>query len=135
MMAGYEYTPEEINKRENEFLPEKHNEASLVMPKLFYNAGFDVTVTDPPLPNYTWKGDLSAFESLPDINVCEFIGNLGELFKKDKQFDCKSHSDTIVYNEIKNFAILQILIPSLRQTFYSNVKSSTYSDQFYEQGL
>ena len=135
MMAGYEYTPEEINKRENEFLPEKHNEASLVMPKLFYDAGFDVTVTDPPLPNYTWKGDLSAFESLPDINVCEFIGNLGELFKKDKQFDCKSHSDTIVYNEIKNFAILQILIPSLRQTFYSNVKSSTYSDQLYERGL
>ena len=135
MMAGYEYTPEEINKRDQEFLPEKHNEASLVMPKIFHDAGFDVTVTDPPELNYAWRGDLTPLNSIPGINAHEFIGNLDELFKQENKFDCKSRADAIVNKEIKNFAVLQILIPPVRNLFYKNVRSANFADQVYESGL
>ena len=40
--GGYEYTPAEINKRDQESLVQKHREASNLMPTLFKNEGFNV---------------------------------------------------------------------------------------------
>ena len=40
--GGYEYTPVEINKRDNESLVQKHREASNLMPTLFKNEGYNV---------------------------------------------------------------------------------------------
>ena len=40
--GGYEYTPVEINKRDQESLVQKHREASNLMPTLFKNEGFNV---------------------------------------------------------------------------------------------
>lgn len=44
--GGYEYTPTEMNKRADEPLPDKHNESLLVMPNLFANNGYRVTLLD-----------------------------------------------------------------------------------------
>ena len=60
--GGYEYTPEEINKRSDESLEEKQNEALRVMPVLFRDAGYQVTVCDPPYAGYSWIPDLSIFD-------------------------------------------------------------------------
>jgi YidC/Oxa1 family membrane protein insertase len=67
--GGYEYTPEEINKRTNIPLVEKHNQSLIMLPRIFLENGFSVTVTDPPYANYNWKGDLSIFDSWPDIKT------------------------------------------------------------------
>ena len=40
--GGYEYTPAEINKRDQESVVQKHSEASNLMPTLFKNEGFNV---------------------------------------------------------------------------------------------
>ena len=40
--GGYEYTPVEINKRDQESLVQKHREASNLMPTLFKNEGYNV---------------------------------------------------------------------------------------------
>ncbi len=69
LFGGYEYTPEEINKRANETLASKQNEADLVLPVLFAQNGFDTTCCDPIYVNYHYAGDLSIFETYPEINA------------------------------------------------------------------
>ena len=66
--GGYEYTPEEMNKRTTEKLADKHDEALKLMPVLFQNAGFDVTVCDPPYAGYHSIPDLSVFDDYPEIH-------------------------------------------------------------------
>ena len=69
LYGGYDYIPSEMNKRSQEKLVDKHNEAIKVMPKLFLNAGFDVTVLDPTYAGYKWIPDLSVYEDLPEIKT------------------------------------------------------------------
>ena len=69
LYGGYEYTPVEMNKRSAELLVDKHNEALKVMPVLFLEHGYDVTVCDPPYANYHWIPDLSIYDAYPEINV------------------------------------------------------------------
>lgn len=123
LMGGYEYTPENLNKRSSELLKKKFNEASLIMPKLFSDAGFDVTVTDPPYPNFSEKGDLSVFNE-NNLNACELFGKYSTQFKKSINFFTNTSADEVVFSEIKNFSILQILFPFVRNTFYGDFKKS-----------
>lgn len=69
LFGGYEYTPYNINKRENETLVSKHNEALKVMPVLFSQNGYDVTVCDPTFANYEWIPDLSIYDGYPNISA------------------------------------------------------------------
>lgn len=69
LFGGYEYTPSEINKRANDTLKEKHNEALKVMPVLFHGAGYDVTVIDPPYAGYEELYDLSIYDEYPNIRA------------------------------------------------------------------
>jgi len=67
LFGGYEYTPLEMNRRNAVPLVDKHNEALLLMPGIFSKTGYTVTVTDPPYPNYSEKGDLSIFDSYTNV--------------------------------------------------------------------
>lgn len=67
LFGGYEYTPIEMNKRKTESLKEKHNESIKVMPVLFDQNGYEVTVCDPPYVNYEWSSDLSIYDEYPGI--------------------------------------------------------------------
>lgn len=66
--GGYEYTPDEMNSRDSELLVDKHNEALKVMPVLFLENGYDVTVFDPAYANYQDPGDLTIYDDYPDIH-------------------------------------------------------------------
>lgn len=68
LMGGYEYTVDQINLRKDEKLVDKHNEALKMMPVLFDQNDFDVTVFDPIYANYQWVPDLSVFSDYPDIH-------------------------------------------------------------------
>jgi YidC/Oxa1 family membrane protein insertase len=69
IFGGYEYTPAEINRRDTESLVKKHNEALLLMPRLFAEAGYSVTVTDPVYPNYNQGDSLGIYKPWPNIKV------------------------------------------------------------------
>ena len=69
LFGGYEYTPAELNARADEQLVDKHDEALKVLPVLFDENGFDVTVCDPPYAGYRWISDLSIYEDYPDIHT------------------------------------------------------------------
>ena len=117
MMGGYEYTTLKMNERLG-LLKDLHNEATLVLPTLFKNAGFSVTVTDPPFPNYSWREDLSVIRDAGGINTQNLYGKYTRLYfneigikteEKDKSLTTKK--------EAINFSFLQILPPFLRYTF------------------
>ena len=89
LFAGYDYRPFELDKRSDTGLPEKQNEALKVLPVLFMENGFDVTVCDPPYAGYLWIPDLSIFDDYPDIHRYNTHGAFIEkeesvILKKDK---------------------------------------------------
>lgn len=66
LYGGYEYTPEEMNKRYSETLVSKNDEALSVLPRMFAQNGFDATMTDCPWANYSWIPDVSFFNKYPE---------------------------------------------------------------------
>jgi membrane protein insertase Oxa1/YidC/SpoIIIJ len=69
LFGGYEYAPEKMNERDGEWLKDKHDEALRVMPRLFCDHGFTVTVCDPPYAGYQEPPDLSIFDDYPSIRA------------------------------------------------------------------
>lgn len=67
LFGGYEYTPIEINKKADESLMSKQNEALKVMPVLFSENDYEVIVCDPPYAGYQWTPDLSIYSEYPQI--------------------------------------------------------------------
>ena len=69
--GGYEYTPTEINKRSDKTLREKHNEALLVLPRIFTEqvTGYSATSSDASWANYSWIPDISIFDDYPEIEA------------------------------------------------------------------
>ena len=69
LYGGYDYTPEASNARSDLSLEEKQNEALKVMPKLFSENGFEVTVFDPTYAGYGWIPDLTVFDDVPGVKT------------------------------------------------------------------
>ncbi|MCR5209122.1 MAG: membrane protein insertase YidC [Lachnospiraceae bacterium] len=71
--GGYEYTPVNMNLRNGESLEEKQNEALKVLPELFSDAGWKVTVTDPPYAGYSDVSDLTVFDGMENVKAVSTI--------------------------------------------------------------
>ena len=69
LFGGYDYTPEHINERSELSLVAKQNESLRLMPVLFDEAGYQVTVFDPTYAGYSMVPDLSIYDDHPDIRA------------------------------------------------------------------
>ncbi|MBR0100696.1 MAG: YidC/Oxa1 family membrane protein insertase [Treponema sp.] len=76
LFGGYEYTVTEMNRRKNELLADKQNEALKVLPKLFSDNGYNVEVLDPPYAGYNWIGDLSIYDDIPNVKAYNLAGKI-----------------------------------------------------------
>ena len=125
IMGGYEYTPDAMNARSDEKLVAKHNEATLVLPRIFAEAGYAVTFTDPPFANYKWASDFTAFRPYPEIDVIQLRGSYSLEYKKDHQevmsWDPTYESEAIL-SRLPIFSILKTTFPLLRKTLYDSGK-------------
>ena len=74
LYGGYEYTPAAMNARDDELLGDESDEALKVLPVLFDDHGFDVTVCDPPHAGFQYIPDLSIYDEYPDIKAYNTIG-------------------------------------------------------------
>ena len=79
--GGYEYTPAMFNERSDMTIPEKHNEALKVMPVLFAENGYNVTVVNPTYANYQWIPDTTIFDNMDGITAY----NTGNYFNPYKE--------------------------------------------------
>lgn len=87
LFGGYEYTPEEINKRTEQSLYDKHMESLKVMPVMFSEEGFDVTVCDPPYAGFQWIPDLSIYDGYPAIHAYNTEGAYMNRYSEDNLED------------------------------------------------
>ncbi|MCM1264138.1 MAG: YidC/Oxa1 family membrane protein insertase, partial [Butyrivibrio sp.] len=101
LLGGYEYTPAEINKRDSEPLVEKHNEALKVMPVLFDENGYDVTVINPVYANYRWIPDLTIYDDYPDIDRYYTAG--------EEFLDTQRDSKILIESRKRNFFCYSLL--------------------------
>jgi YidC/Oxa1 family membrane protein insertase len=115
--GGYEYTPAEINKRIDENLIQKTNEALLTLPRIFSDAGFHVTVTDPSWANHSWIPDIRIYENIKNVTAMNLIGRYNNLW-----YDLHGFEGNNAVKEIKErifwFSLLKISPLSARILVY-----------------
>ncbi|MBQ9872015.1 MAG: YidC/Oxa1 family membrane protein insertase [Eubacterium sp.] len=99
LMGGYEYTPVELNRRDNMTLKDKHNESLKVMPTLFRQNGYDVTVCDAPYANYQWIPDMSIYDNDPSIHT----------FVTKGYFMDAGGRKQVITNNLRNFFCFSIM--------------------------
>jgi len=120
--GGYEYTPEEMNKKDSIPLVEKHNEALMVIPKILSETGYQVTVTDPSYANYRWTSDVSVFDKYKENNITTLntIGRYTDLWCLQHGFySVPSAGNTINRNTLW-FSFLKISPPFIRKIVYDD---------------
>nr|WP_321295482.1 YidC/Oxa1 family membrane protein insertase [uncultured Sphaerochaeta sp.] len=123
LFAGYEYTPENLNARENEKMVDKHNEALLVLPRMFSQSGYAVTVTDPPYSNYRLVGDYRPFQPYPEISVKQLIGKQTVRYKQEHADVLKwepSATSDLLKARLPVFSLLRTALPIMREAIYDN---------------
>lgn len=125
LTGGYEYTPVEMNKRSDELLIDKHNEALKVVPVLFMQNGYETTVLDPVYANYSWIPDLSIFDEYPEINRY----NTNGLFLEDSQVEAEIHAN---YRNFFCFSLMKTAPVFLQDTIYYN---GTYNQAYAPENL
>jgi hypothetical protein len=147
LMGGYEYSPRRINERADEQLVDKHNEAILVLPRIFSETGYHTVVTDPPFSNYAWSGDFRPFLPYPEIETKHLHGMYTLRYKQDhaKEFEGSEDPRRIVENRLPVYSLMIAAWPGLRELMYdggnylsaSNIKSnfdeflSSYAQLYY----
>lgn len=104
LMGGYEYTPVELNKRDGESLKDKHNESLKVMPVLFSQNGYNVTVCDAPYANYENIPDLSIYNDYPGIDTYITEGVFGNSDMKQAYID-NNHRNFFCFSVMKSLPL------------------------------
>ena len=120
LYGGYEYTPEKMNERDTESLESKHNEALKVMPVLFGNEGYKVTICDPSYAGYKWLPDLSIYKDYPSFNC--YITNARFNYFEDEGSGSLDMSNKV--NDLRNrnffmFSLMKISPVVLQETIYN----------------
>ena len=136
LWGGYEYTPVEMNKRKEELLVDKHNEALKMMPVLFKKAGYDTAFSDPPLANYKWIADTNVLTK--DGIKCK---NLQHSYTKKYIKELLKQSKNIITNIERNLLCFSLFrsLPLIHRYFiYDNgeylnaeqINKKNYEDRF-----
>lgn len=103
LFGGYEYTPEAMNARADMLLKDKHNEALKVMPQLFANEGYEVTVCDPPYANYQWVPDVSIYDGMEHVSayVTEGAYKADSMIEGQREYNKMQESNFVYYSMTK----------------------------------
>jgi len=141
LFAGYEYTPEHLNARASEKMVDKHNEALLVLPRIFSQSGYSVTVTDPPYSNYRLVGDYRPFQPYPEIAVKQLLGKQTVRYKQEHADVLKwepEATSNLLKARLPVFSLLRTALPILREAMYDNgsylhmEQTAQHTDEFLD---
>ena len=114
LFGGYDYTVEAMNARDDMKLVDKHNEALRVMPEIFGDNDYQVTVIDPPYTNYSWMTDFSIYSDHPEYRLFSASGR----FNSDPAlFD---ETETIRYRNFFCYSVMKCMPLKWQNWFYSD---------------
>ena len=112
LFGGYDYTPVKLNQRSDQTLGQKHDEALRVMPAVFGENDYGVTVIDPPYAGY---------QTIPDLSIYDGMTNVKTYTAKGVFTGEEAQQKTIEANK-RNFfcySMMKIMPAYLQQTFYN----------------
>ncbi len=133
IFGGYEYTPAEMNARSDMQAVEKQNEALKVLPVLFSEMDYDVTVCDPPLAGYREISDLSIYDSYPEIDTHITMGAyMGEEDKFVKRLQDSQERNFFCYSLMKAAPVLFQSFLYDEGKYFEAAKQNTQSPAFTE---
>ncbi|MDE7292777.1 MAG: hypothetical protein K2N58_12145 [Treponemataceae bacterium] len=118
MFGGYEYTGASMNERKSVLLKDKHNEALSLMPRIFSEAGFEVTVVDLPYTNYKMYFDKTVLSDIKNVNALELSKKVGDKYLAEHSSDFTINEDVVCSQRIKKFCFMEVIFPLLRKKFY-----------------
>lgn len=138
LFGGYEYRPRDINARADELLKDKHDEALKVMPKLFSDNGYNVTVCDPPYAGYEEIPDLSIYDDIQGVKAYVTAGKYNDVVGGG---DAEEIEEFIQKTQLRNFFMYSIyhISPNCVKSFiyydgkYLNPTSLAVSKSFLNQ--
>jgi len=128
VFGGYDYIPEEINKRLNISLFEKIFESFVMLPRIFSENGFLVCATDPP-SNDNWRGDTSIYNDYHGIKAYITDSKYTDFWLAEHNWKLQRTSDIIKRNMFW-YSLLKGLPLLFREPLYmSGSWCSTKTDQ------
>ena len=134
LFGGYDFTPWEINKRTDLSIREKHNEALLVMPTLFTDAGFDVTVTNMPYENYNMQPVEQIYSNLPNLRRVKTQGAYSNYWYNEHGITPKAQTSFLIKRNIIFFSLFKLVNPPFRVIIYGcgyRLLGNPYKDEAY----
>ncbi|MDR2745968.1 MAG: YidC/Oxa1 family membrane protein insertase [Treponema sp.] len=121
LYGGYEYTPEAVNLRDSVPLAEKQKEAFLLLPRLFSDAGYSVTVTDPPYDNFSMS-NLDVFSEYPEIHAENIAGKYTSLWFKEHPDIAGMNIGDLLKTNLIRFSLFKTVPLFLRSVVYNDGK-------------
>ncbi|MDR0447063.1 MAG: hypothetical protein LBH07_00170 [Treponema sp.] len=127
VLGGYEYTPLEMQKRKENLIYDDHIKALMLMPRIFLDQGFNVTVTDLPFV------ELNIFDDYPQINTKEIENSYtahwlqnNEIIDQLAQIN-QLHTFQIIESSLIRFAFFRCIPQLFRSFVYDNGRWLTMS--------
>ena len=123
--GGYEYTPLEMNRRDNVPLVDKHNESLVLLSRILSEElGFSAVLTDPSWPNYRQFCDLSFLNAYPKIQGYKTCGKYYSLWSREyKELsgnNIPDNSGEILKRNLIFFSLFRQSPLVLRKLIYKN---------------
>ena len=116
LFGGYEYTPQAFNEAADRTLVEMQDEALSVMPVMFRDEGYDVTILDPPFAGYQIPGDLSVFSG-PEYEGIEAYQTKYVLI--DDYYKFEEYQEQIWFRNFFCYSIFKISPLYIQATVYN----------------
>jgi len=120
MLGGYEYAPWNMNKREDTLLKDKINESLCLLPRLFSEAGWRVSITDPSLANMRWIPDTSIFNKIPGVQARNIKGLYTKRFLEEHGYPEEKVTESFDYDILYRYTLFRLAPPALRYSIYYN---------------
>lgn len=113
LYGGYEYTPVNMNLKDDQLLVEKHNEAVKLMPTLFSQEGYNTTTIDPSFAGYQWIPDLSIFSDIDGVSAYHANGRFNDISGRIDRVNARQRNFFF-------FSLMKALPTCLQSSIYDN---------------
>jgi hypothetical protein len=114
MLGGYDYTPDRIDARSDTPLKDKVNESLTVLPKIFGEAGYRVSITDPTMTNLQLVPDLSVFGGMKNVKAHNVDGRFDRRFMEEFPQEAEKPIDSFDFDILFRYGLFRIALPALR---------------------
>lgn len=120
LFGGYDYIPQNSNKRKDTLLVDKHNEALTIMPYNFSNNDYNCIISNLPYVNYGLAERESPFANFNNVSEINLTAGASKYYSE------YVNDDANIYNTNRNFVFYSIM-----KTMPIVVKGLIYNNGFY----